>query len=149
MFTNIFIFSISQPEKMIEPWSFLQKMRREKLYKFFINQSCWFVIVTFALAQLWTTYIVVLLFSRIKISGRRLVYNHTTWVELSKAHLSKKNLRFYRFPKSRYSQNKKVLSILVSIFVFSWELVVPYRLLILSNKQATIAGQQNWLMQFL
>jgi len=98
----------------------------------------------FFLAQLWTTYIVLLLLSRIKMSEKRSCLQSYNLCRAFEGASFKKNLRFYHFLKPRYSQNKKVLT----IFVFCWELVVPYRLLILSNKQASIASQQNWFMHF-
>ena len=145
MFTDIFVLHISRPNKMIKSWSFLQKMRHEKLYKNCIKQFCWLAMVTFPLLNMNNLHSTTTSQQNKNVRKTFLFCDYRACVELSKAHLSKKKLRFYHFFKSRYSQNKKVLQ----IFVFCWELVVPYRLLILSNKKATIASQQNWFMQFL
>jgi hypothetical protein len=43
--------NISRSEKMIKSWYFSQKVRREKLYKNYINQSYWLALVAFFLIQ--------------------------------------------------------------------------------------------------
>ena len=148
MFTKLFISHISRPEKMIKSWSFFAKdapwEALQKLHKASLFTFCWLAMVTFPLLNMNNLHSTTTSQQNENVRKMFLFCNYRACVELSKAHLSKKNLRFYHFLKSRYSQNKKVLP----IFVFCWELVVSYRLLILSNKQASIASQQNWFMQF-
>ena len=97
----------------------------------------------FFLAQLWTTYIVLLLLSRIKMSERHSCLQSYNLCRVFEGASFKKKFKILSFSQVEIFAKQKS----APIFVFCWELVVPYRLLILSNKQATIASQQNWFMQ--
>jgi hypothetical protein len=111
------------------PWEALQKLHKASLLTCFMQS---FPVLNMNNLHSTTT-------SQQNKNVRKmfLFCNYRACVVLSKAHLSKKRLRFYHFLKSRYSENKNVFQ----TFLFCWEVALLCRLFIMSKRNATRAIQ--------